>query len=194
MPTIIQKPTTSKNYSIGRTRVPDMIVIHVGVGTQQSIYNTFNDPASQVSAHYSVSNTGEIWQFVQEENTAWHAGIVRYPTSALVLSRLGVNPNAYSIGIEHEGGYVGDPNPEDFTEAQYKATAGLVAQIAKKWKISLDRIHIVGHREIRIDKTCPGLRVSVERIITMAGEYVEVSPVDKVAELKQAILAVLSKY
>lgn len=184
---IVQKPIVASNYSVGRTRPIDMIVIHVGQGTQSSIYNTFNNPTSQVSSHYCVSNTGEIWQFVDEGNVAYHAGIVKTPTSSLVLSRPGVSPNSYSIGIEHEGGYAWDTTPEDFTDAQYKATAELVSDIAKRHGIPLDRIHVVGHKEIRTDKSCPGTLVSIEKIIANPQQQT-------IARMKKDIIEVLNRY
>lgn len=187
---IIQKPLTSGNFASGRSAKVDMIVIHVAQATQQGTFNTFNNPAEEKSSHYCVSNAGEVWQFVDEKNTAWHAGKIVTPTSALVLQRPGVNPNAYSIGIEHEGENLGDTTPGDFTEAQYSATGALVGAIAARWNIPLDRTHIVGHKEIRGDKTCPGAKVSLDRIISIA----KGGQVDKTALLKADILAVLAKY
>lgn len=156
---IIQKPVP--NFAKGRGQYkPQIIVIHIGEGSQNIIYQTFLN--EEKSSHYCVSKTGEIWQFVKEEDTAWGNGIVVRPTSPYVLSMPSVNPSAYSISIEHEGfGTV------DFTEAQYSATAALVADIAKRWSIPLDRVHILRHNEIRADKTCPGL-ANVTRIIQMA--------------------------
>ena len=62
-----------------------------------------------------------------------------------------VNPNLYTVGIEHEG------QPQDtWPDEQYRASAALVREIAGRWKIALDRDHIIMHREIRASKTCPG--------------------------------------
>lgn len=157
---IIQKPVPS--YTVGRGSIvrPDLIVIHIGEGSQQVIYNTFL--TEEKSSHYCVSKTGEIWQFVQEKDTAWGNGTVVNPTSPLVLSRPNLNPNKYSISIEHEG-----MATSDITEIQYTATANLVEDICKRWNIPIDRIHIIPHKEIRADKSCPGL-INVEKIISMA--------------------------
>ena len=38
-----------------------------------SLYGWFNNPASQVSAHFWVSKTGLIEQYVDSEEVAWHA-------------------------------------------------------------------------------------------------------------------------
>lgn len=160
---IIQKPV--KNFATGRgTFKPDTIVIHIGEGSQQAIYDTFlnGDPNDPKSSHYSVAKSGEIWQFVQEKDTAWGNGVVVKPIANQVTSRPGVNPNAYTISIEHEG--IGTV---DLTEAQYQATSQLVVDICHRWNISIDRVHIIRHNEIRANKTCPGL-ANVDKIVAMA--------------------------
>src|SRR5579871_4128983 len=80
---------------------PEAIVIHIIVGSLESAKQQFADPASQVSAHYGVGRDGTILQFVEEEDTAFHAGIVVNPSWNSM--RPGVNPNLHTIGIEHEG-------------------------------------------------------------------------------------------
>jgi hypothetical protein len=94
----------SINHREGRNgHVPDLVVIHVTEGDAHSVRSWFNNPVAEVSAHYMVCKDGAIDRFVAEDDTAWHAGRVDHPTADLVLARPGVNPNAYSIGIEHEG-------------------------------------------------------------------------------------------
>ena len=110
---------------------------------------TFRDPRSSVSAHYGVGKSGLVQRFVEETDTAFHAGIVVRPTWKLIDPQ--VNPNYYTIGIEHEG------QPQvAWPDEQYATSAALVREIAGRWKIPLDRDHIIMHREIRASKTCPG--------------------------------------
>ena len=80
---------------------PEAVVIHIIDGSLAAGESVFRDPATHKSAHYAVSHSGEIHQFVDEKDTAFHAGIVVNPTWALLKPR--VNPNFYTIGIEHEG-------------------------------------------------------------------------------------------
>lgn len=195
MPTIIQKPITEFNYYKGRFDVsknpvkPDVIVIHVAVTTLQGCFNTFNNPYEQKSSHYCVGDQGEIWQFVGEEHNAWHAGFSKDPSARLVKERIGKypSPNAYSIGIENSGNYSGDQTPDDFTDAQYQSNGWLVAECAKRWNIPLDRDHIIGHKEIRSDKTCPGTRVSIDRIIAIAKSYMNRPPDTLLTELESLV-------
>ena len=75
------------NFTEGREGTAvDRIVIHYIVGTLAAADTTFSDPNSGVSAHYGIGE-GEIHQFVDEANTAWHAGDWNF--------------NLRSIGIEH---------------------------------------------------------------------------------------------
>ena len=108
-----------------------------------------------------MTKEGRILQYVKEENTAWHAGIVEKPTWKLIIPN--TNPNLYTIGIEFEG-----KTPEPFTAWQYEAGAKLIAEIAKRWQIPLDRDHIIRHHEIRASKSCPGNRVIMDLLIGLA--------------------------
>lgn len=173
---IEQHPVTPANYTKGRSYqgkpvVPDVIVIHVAVTTLQGCFNVFNNPAEEKSSHYCVGEAGEIWQFVQEADNAWHAGKYLNPRAKLVVSRLPQNPNSYCVGIENSGEYPGDHTPNDFTDAQYEANGWLVSEIAKRWNIPLDLDHVIPHNQIRSDKTCPGTKVSMQRILDIARKY-----------------------
>jgi hypothetical protein len=111
--------------------------------------SVFRDPATQKSAHYGISKSGEVHQYVEENDTAFHAGIVVNPTWPLLNPR--VNPNFYTIGIEHEG------RPDDiWPDAQTSASAALIGEIAARWNIPLDDSHVIRHHQIRASKTCPG--------------------------------------
>lgn len=145
---------------------PQLVVIHVESGTEAGTINWFANPNAHVSAHYSVSQAGTIYQHVQEDHAAWHAGI---PAPCVWNDNTknkwpGKNPNSYSIGIEHEGFDDGKPWPI----AQLKASAALVADICNRYKIPIDRNHIVGHHEIYAGHTCPGKGCQIEQIVHWA--------------------------
>ena len=97
----------------------------------------------QVSAHVLILRSGEIIQFVNFKDRAWHAGRSSY----LALKEC----NDYSIGIELEGS---DDLP--FEEEQYETLANVVATLQKAYpKI---KQHIAGHSDIAPGrKTDPGL-------------------------------------
>lgn len=154
------------NFRAGRAGYkPEAIVIHIMDGSLIGTDEWFANPKSEVSSHYGIGKTGEIHQYVKEEDQAWHAG--RVLRASWKLIKAGVNPNAYTIGIEHEGRpLVNDVWPE----AMKKASAELIADIAKRNNISLDRDHVIGHYEIYAGKpNCPGVNHSIiDELITLA--------------------------
>jgi hypothetical protein len=113
----------------GRAGNPiEYVVIHdTEGGWDASVATLQNDPGKSVQ--YIVGTDGRVGQFIHEADTAWHAGNFYY--------------NQRSVGIEHVG-YSTKP----YTEAQYAASATLVAYLTEKYKIAKDRNHIIGHDQI----------------------------------------------
>lgn len=139
------------NYRQGRSgRQPAAIVNHITAGAFPGCLSWMQNPGAEASAHYLVTKDVRIFQLVNDEDTAWHAGGVNKPSWSLYD---GTNPNRYTIGIEHEG----QPGDE-LTEEQYQATLWLHRQLITKWGIPVDPDHIIGH--YRIDSVnrpnCPG--------------------------------------
>jgi N-acetylmuramoyl-L-alanine amidase len=148
------------NYRPGRPfgLRPEAIVIHIMDGSFIAGESVFSNPMTQKSGHYGISRAGDVHQYVKESDTAFHAGIVINPTWALIKPR--INPNFYTIGIEHEG------RPDDvWPEAQLSASATLIGEIASRWSIPLDELHVIRHHEIRASKTCPGNRLKIAELL-----------------------------
>jgi N-acetyl-anhydromuramyl-L-alanine amidase AmpD len=161
---IIERHPTP-NLDAGREGLsPLLIVLHTTVGTWSGTIDWFGREESRVCSHYLVGLDGRIAQFVDEADTARHAGNVLDPSAELVIE-LGGNPNLYSIGIEFEDG--GRPHDAQRPAAQYASGAYLVASAAARWDIPIDRRHVIGHREITIAKECPG-NLDVGRVIADA--------------------------
>jgi N-acetyl-anhydromuramyl-L-alanine amidase AmpD len=152
----------SKNFRAGRSANmrPEAVVIHIAVGSLKSVDNSFLSPTHGTSAHYCVGKDGAVHQYVREEDTAFHAGIVDRPSWKLLKKGLGVSPNTYTIGIEHAG------MPDDpWTDDMYAASAELTAGICERWAIPIDADHIPMHREIRAGKSCPGFQFDRARYL-----------------------------
>ncbi|MEW1613533.1 MULTISPECIES: peptidoglycan-binding protein [unclassified Streptomyces] len=139
-PSALWVPASAQNYATGRTATVDKVVIHVTQGSYAGSISWFQNPASQVSAHYVIrSSDGEITQTVREADTAWHAR----------------SANSSSIGLEHEG-YV--DNPAWFTDAMYRSSAALTSHLSARYGIPKNRTRIVGHSEVPgNDHTDPGV-------------------------------------
>ena len=85
----------------------------------------------EVSAHFFITRSGQLWQFVDCERRAWHAGVSSY--------RGRERCNDDSIGIELEGLEGGL-----FEPAQYACLATLCHTLAARYPIA----HIAGHEHI----------------------------------------------
>ena len=96
----------------------------------------------QVSTHLLILRTGEVLQFVNFNERAWHAGRSTYLAKK--------ECNDYSIGIELEGS---DDQP--FEDVQYSILAQVIATLQATYPKILQ--HLAGHSDIAPGrKTDPG--------------------------------------
>lgn len=96
----------------------------------------------QVSTHLLILRSGEVLQFVNFHDRAWHAGRSSYLAQK--------ECNDYSIGIELEGS-----DDTDFEAVQYE----VLSQVVKTLQQAYPKVmhHIAGHSDIAPDrKTDPG--------------------------------------
>ena len=149
-----------------RTRqgLPDSIVIHYTVTKDvDTTYNVLRQAG--LSYHYVIDKDGAIYQFVDEDRTAYHAGCG-------IPAREGCTPyNERSIGISmincgynHTGCEISscylDENIqgqcwEAYTEDQIRSVTRLITEITQRNQgIALDRNSILGH-----DETDPASKV-----------------------------------
>ncbi|HDR1001936.1 1,6-anhydro-N-acetylmuramyl-L-alanine amidase AmpD [Pasteurella multocida] len=88
----------------------------------------------RVSAHCLINRQGEITQYVNFNDRAWHAGVSQFEGREKC--------NDFSIGIELEGS-----NTQPFTVAQYQSLITLTKAIMASYPdITLQRI--VGHCDV----------------------------------------------
>jgi N-acetyl-anhydromuramyl-L-alanine amidase AmpD len=122
--------TPNKTGSNRTAKTIDAIVIHDTEGRFVGSVRFLQRARARGSAHFVVSRRGQIVQLVPVKDVAWHAGNRWW--------------NLHAIGIEHEG-WAGRGA---YTVAEYRASAQLVAYLAHRWGIPIDRRHIVGHAEV----------------------------------------------
>ena len=130
-------PTDWGNYDLATREGDgldiDRIVIHDTEASYDDTLDIFQTPTSYVAAHYVVrSADGFVTQMVQNRDIGYQAGNYYF--------------NEHSIGIEIEG-YALEGNTY-YTPAMYDSAAALVAYLADRYDIPLNRRHIVGHDEI----------------------------------------------
>lgn len=123
---------------------------HYGTGAVQQLFtNTLDWEAHpyfqqirglQVSAHFFIERSGRLWQFVDCDQRAWHAGQSAY--------RGRTNCNDDSIGIELEG-----LEGHRFESAQYLTLAALCHALAERYPLR----YLAGHEHVaRGRKQDPG--------------------------------------
>lgn len=127
----------------------DLIVVHsislppgeYGSGAVQQLFtNTLDWDAHpyyqsirglRVSSHFFIERSGVLWQFVDCDLRAWHAGASEYRGRSQC--------NDDSVGIELEG-----LEGHRFESAQYHTLAALCRDIERRYPIA----HIAGHEHI----------------------------------------------
>ncbi|MFV2051904.1 N-acetylmuramoyl-L-alanine amidase [Aliiroseovarius sp. YM-037] len=114
--------------------LPDLIVLHyTAMESCAAACDRLCDPDCEVSAHYLIAEDGEVFQLVDEEMRAWHAGAGAWGDVTDVNSR--------SIGIE-----LANTGADPFPDAQMRVLEGLLSDIVARWSIPPQRI--IGHSDM----------------------------------------------
>jgi N-acetylmuramoyl-L-alanine amidase len=134
---LVHREVPSPNFN-ERAEPISMVVLHyTEMQSAEAAIERMCDPATEVSAHYLITEQGEVVRLVPEEKRAWHAGASYWRGHTDVNSR--------SIGIEldhpgHTWGY------REFSDAQFEALVPLLARIVGEYGIP--RANVVGHSDV----------------------------------------------
>ena len=130
---------TRPHFRAGRLAPISVLCIHATAGTNSYGWlRQGGTPAAPISCHYLISKAGQIWQFVKDEDTAWHAGASKW--RGLEISGT-LNP--VSLGIELENRNTGaDPYPDAQVRAAVELSRALVARYA------IPRQNLVRHLDV----------------------------------------------
>jgi hypothetical protein len=160
----------SPNFTPGRTDV-EFVVIHWMDGYLAGADATFQNTVRQTSAHYGVEDD-TIHQYVDEANTAWHAG--------------DFEANRRSIGIEHSA-MPGRPA----SDATYASTIWLITGICQRYGLD-PATAILPHKHFT-STDCPGT-MDLPRIIAgvQAGLGAVFSQPGTIAPITEGFLMSLS--
>lgn len=134
---IIQKP--SPNFDERKDDIC-MIVIHAtATNTLDETFSYLIHSAApnRVSAHYVIDRDGMVYQLVDEQKRAWHAGVSTWDGKTDI--------NSCSVGIEFQCPAI-DDELGDFTLEQLKAGILLCREICKRYSITAH--NVVRHSDI----------------------------------------------
>lgn len=125
------------NYKTAARGTYARVIIHVtdGHADPLPVAQMWQEPHHGTSAHFVVGQDGTTLQCVHLKDVAWHAHTA----------------SEDSIGIEHCARTPKELGPRDpglpVSEAQYAASAKLVAYLLKAAGLSADRTTVLGHCE-----------------------------------------------
>jgi N-acetylmuramoyl-L-alanine amidase len=129
--------TPSPNFDERSLPVSVLVLHYTGMPDAASAISWLANPESKVSAHYVVTEDGQVVRMVDEGKRAWHAGKSYWRGTTDI--------NSASIGIEivnpgHEWGY------RPFPDSQLGALIPLIHDIKERYRIT--RGNVVGHSDI----------------------------------------------
>lgn len=134
---MILMPSPNFNDRPEGAEICSLIIHYTGMKTAEDALRRLCDPASQVSAHYTIDEDGTVYKHVDPLKRAWHAGV----------SRLGAleNFNNFSIGIElvnpgHEFGY------RSFPDVQIEKLVTLIKDLYQRFPIKPELV--LGHSDV----------------------------------------------
>lgn len=141
----INQLLTTYNLNKSTNREIKYLVIHyVGaLGGAQANCKYYASRYIGASAHYFVGHSGEIWQSVLDEHTAWHCGAKTYYHSDC--------RNSNSIGIEMCVRKTAD-GTWYFEQETIDSTIALVKELMAKYNIPIE--NVLRHYDIT-HKICP---------------------------------------
>ena len=128
----------SQNFNDRASNKIDMLILHyTATKDAEQAIEFMTCPKREVSAHYLVKEDGSIFQLVDEEKRAWHAGKSYWKGDRDINSR--------SIGIEIQNlGH--DAGCPPYPAKQIKAVIKLCQDILSRHPIPPE--HVLGHSDV----------------------------------------------
>lgn len=149
---------------------PALVVLHyTEMASAEAALARLRDPAAEVSAHYLIGRDGRLWQLVDEEHRAWHAGAGSWQGRDDVNSR--------SIGIELD-----NDGRSPFREPQMARLETLLPAILARW--SIPPAGVIAHSDMAPGrKIDPGPRFDWARLARQGLAFDSTEPGDPNAPL-----------
>ena len=114
-----------------------MVVLHYTEMERDAALRRLTDPEAKVSAHYFISEDGEVVCLVDESKRAWHAG------ASYWRGHRDVNSASIGIELDHPGHALGY---RAFADTQIEALVPLLHDVVRRHDIP--RANVVGHSDV----------------------------------------------
>ena len=130
---------------------PNLVVLHfTEMPSADAALERLSSPQAEVSAHYLIARDGTVWQLVDEEQRAWHAGAGQWQGLDDVNSR--------SIGIELD-----NDGHSPFSARMMASLEIVLKDILARWDIP--PVGVIAHSDMAPSrKIDPGRRFDWERL------------------------------
>lgn len=146
MDELVHRREPSPNWDERKLPVSMVVLHYTEMKPVETALARLTDPDAKVSAHYLITEEGEVIQLVDEDKRAWHAG------QSYWRGHPDVNSASIGIELDHPGHALGY---REFADAQFEALVPLLARIVKEHDIP--RANVVGHSDVApARKTDPG--------------------------------------
>ncbi len=137
MDELVHHQRLSPNWNERQCPVSMAVLHYTEMQSADAAISRLCDPAAEVSAHYLISEAGEVTLMVPEDKRAWHAG------RSCWRGVRDVNSASIGIELDHPGHAFGY---REFSDAQIDALIPLLARIVKAHDIP--RANVVAHSDI----------------------------------------------
>ncbi len=131
---IISNKFKSENYDQRKFNISMIILHYTETKTFEEALHLLTSKKRKVSSHFLIDKNGDIFNIVNLDKRAWHAGESMWKNYQDINSR--------SIGIEIVNS--GEKVKEKFTNKQIISITNLIIKLMQKYKIK----YILGHSDI----------------------------------------------
>ena len=135
----------SNNFDNRKKKISFIIIHYTETKTLTKAVKLLTDKERKVSCHYLIDTKGKIFNLVDLNRRAWHAGESKWKNFTDINSR--------SVGIEIVNS--GERTKGEYKKEQIKVLIELIKSLKQKYKISNEKI--LGHSDIApLRKIDPG--------------------------------------
>lgn len=154
---LVHRVVPSPNCNDRKLPISMLVIHYTEMKPVETALERLTTEEGGVSAHYLITEAGEVIQLVSEEKRAWHAG------QSCWRGITDVNSASIGIELDHQGHDPANGGYRGFAEEQFNALIPLVARIVKNYDIA--RSNVVGHSDVApMRKVDPGELFPWERL------------------------------
>lgn len=134
---LVHRDQPSPNWNERALPVTMAVLHYTEMKPVEAALDRLCDPEAQVSAHYLITEAGEVVRLVAEDKRAWHAG------ASCWRGVRDVNSASIGIELDHPGHALGY---RPFADAQIEALVPLLHRIVRQYDIP--RANVVAHSDV----------------------------------------------